>query len=287
MLDFINRGGMEAPEEELDEEAKKLKTRIQKHYTYWAEIDKLDRAGMFETPTGTFKALHFRGYNSTTDEIIIESPYYEELFKYLDTVRISSEAMKNDKPVFEDLELVAHLIKGSIVSVRNKATVETVKIILERIKQNGIEPDATRKKHYKYKNKKQIRIDIGYADLMRNNNRLFIQLAKPGITTTSKRNILQRAIFGNEKTKDKYYDEYIERRDGEQFIRKHEISYLEYVIREHTAFRQCFCNFHIECDPISLTKIKRNPRKYGIHITYEGISGDYKDTPALLPPMII
>lgn len=290
VLDFIVRDGMTAPEEKLTEEEKKLKKRISKHYSYWEEITKLDHAGMLKTPTGTYKALVFKGYDKQTDDIILESPYYENVFKYLENNKIQSTTKKDDKPIYS-IEQVAHIRKGSINSVRNKATVETVNIIIERLFQQNKQASAKKNPNYKYKDKKGIKLDIGYGDLMRNNNKLLYQLYTTDdngqlkeVSSASKRKILERVIFGNEKTQ--YYVTKTTRRDGETEEYKQGITYLEYVINEHTVIKDYFHNFSIKCDPISLNSIKKNPRKYGIHIRHEGLNGEYHDNPLLLPPVI-
>lgn len=284
VLDFIVRGGMETPEEELTEDAKKLKGTIIRHYSYWVEIVKLDHAGMLPTPNGSsYKALHFIGYDREYDAIVLESDYYEAMFEYLDKKKIESKAKKNDESVYK-IEQVEHKLKGKLASVKNKITVEVVHIILERIVQRGNTPDAVLYPHYRYKNKRQITIDIGYGDLMTNSYQLRTQLN--GKYQKNSKLILDRAIFGNEKTKKNYYIEHSTKRDGVKDTYKEYIPFLEYVINEYTVFKKAYKNFKIICDPIDMKETKKRPLKYGIHITHEGINGEYKNNPELLPPTI-
>ena len=291
ILSFINQGGMTVEDNKLMQEEKDLKKEIQRHYMFWVDLLALNQLGVLPAPTGSYLSFIFKGYNAVDDTIICESPYFEDVYR--DLYNNQRVIIKKDDKEYKKPE-VSQLVKPSIYNEYQDASkrpaVETIFIIDERLAELGVKKKV--KPGHVSKNKKDITFKISYADLMKNNKELRAQIAPIKCTdkengktiekktsTQSVRTILDRMVNGT-----RIYKRTYQKKDGT--TEKKTISYIEYLIDNYTVFNDYYFNFKIECDPVKLIEIRKHPKTYGIHITFEGINTDYEDNPTLSAPIV-
>ena len=285
ILDFIKAG--RAPQ---NEEEKKLCDEIMKSYSFWVDLLNLEKAGTIETEDKLLFVFHFDGYDKENDTIICRSPYLESVYRHIYDNPIEGE-MRKDAISYRIYETSPALIKGTYYKIRNDVTKQIVEEIIYRLSLRGVASDAQKKKQYNYKNKKQVTMIITYQSLIKEcpllKKKLTDKVIKKDGTETDpdaryKREVLQRAIFGETFPK-KTKNESGGRDMSEESKKKNDCdSLIESVFREHTDFFKAYVNFKIKADPISLKNLSRT----GIRITHEGKSGEYQDNPSLHSPEV-
>lgn len=286
IIDFIKAG--RAPQ---TEEESKLLNDIKKSYSFWVDLINLEKAGVIETEEGIYTIFQFDHYDKENDSIVCGSPYLREVYRRIYDNPIEGK-ITNDAPLFRIYQTSPALIKGTYYRIKNDTTKQIVEEIIYRISRRGVASDAQMKKHLNYKGKRQVTMIITYQSLINEcpllKKKLTENVIKKDGTEAEpdaryKREILNRAIFGEtvpKKTKNESggRDMTAEANKKNQYD-----SQIEYIFREHTDFYKAYVNFRIKADPISLKTLS----KTGIRITHDGKSGEYQDNPSLRPPEVV
>lgn len=249
---------------------------IKKRFGFWIDLVNLQKAGVKQTENGPFMLFNFEGYNSTSDSIECNSPYLRHVIEDIYNTPIIGD-MHNNKPDYVKPKLT-HRIKPSIYKVRNSVTSEIVSYIDYRLAKRGLITDAKLKPHLTSSDEKQRTIVIKYADIINNCPLLASKLGpiiKADGTTKqqkpqNKRNVLNRAIFGAVKLKNK---------DDRDTADPEIIS----VIKQHTVLYSYYKDLIITCDDISLKALNTT----GIHIKHHGKNSDYEKEPTLNRPDVV
>lgn len=229
-----------------------------KHYDVMERIKRLENiGGVLVEQKKLQRVFIWVEIDEDNKTLTFESPY---LYSIMDLLRKEpayiAPTRKNDKPA-SIITGVSLLGNGAIASAKNKITAEITQYIQARIHQHGRTTVSKYAPDKEYKDRKLVKVEITYKEIIENCPRLSEALRKSPHGTQ----ILQRSILGTKYNDNKRSKTY------------HPTTLLEEYMRRYTSIFDYWKDFKIS--KIQDITVKNLNNK--IIFTHHGYNGDFKN----------